>query len=125
MRLRHSLDAWNALCLLIVGLIVLGAGCGRSASTGTVSVVERTAADGTTVFELDVKNRSLQEVVEALNGKFDEAVTLGPNVDPKRHIENIHIETTTDWLGLLNGFAEGMGHLSVDVGQDEITLKAE
>ena len=97
-------------CLYVAGFVFAAmlCGCVQPDSTGTMRITERTTPDGTTICELDVKNRSLKEVCLALSGKLDKPSRLGPNVDPERQIENIHIETN-DWLGVLNGFAGGMG----------------
>ena len=99
-------------------------GCGESGATGTLRVTERTTPDGTTICELDVKDRSLKEVCGKLSGKLDKPIRLDTTVDPERHIENMHIETN-DWDAVLNGFVKGLGNLSVTVSDNEILLSAE
>ena len=105
-------------------LVVLLCGCGKPSSSSHMRITERTTTDGTTICELEVRDKSLKEVLLALSDKLDKPIRLGPNVDPERNIQNIRIETN-DWLGVLNGFAGGMGHLSVTADDEEIRLNSE
>lgn len=116
--MNHAIGLCTLSSLL---LTVLLTGCGQSSS---IRVNERTEPNGTKICELDVQNGSLKEVCVALGTKLEKPIKLGPNVNPDRHIKDIHLETN-DWLGILNGFAEGMGHLAVSVADDEITLNSE
>ena len=87
-------------------------------------ITERSSGDGTTICELEVRNKSLKEVCLVLSDKLGKPIRLGPKVDPDRNIQNIQIQTN-DWMGVLDGFAGGMGHLKVVDDEAEIRLTAE
>jgi hypothetical protein len=105
-------------------LAIAVSGCHHQAeSSGAMRISQRTTVDGTTICELDITNRSLKEVCLALSRQLEKPIRL-KNVAPDRRIENMHIEKN-DWMGVLNGFVEGMGDLKANIEEDEIILTAE